>query len=54
MPIYKEISEQAGAKIEEDPNNGYLTKWTPRLLEGIKYEDPLGDDVIKVFHVFKR
>ena len=54
MPIYKEISEQTGAKIEEEPNNGYLTRWTPRFSEGIKDEDPLGDDVIKVFCVFKR
>ena len=54
MPIYKGISEQAGAKIEEDPNNGYPTKRTPRFSEGIKDEDPLGDDVIKVFCVFKR
>ena len=54
MPIYKEISEHAGAKIEEEPNNGYLTRWTPRFSEGIKDEDPLGDDVIKVFCVFKR
>ena len=53
MPIYKGISEQAGAKIEEDPNNGYLTKWTPRFSEGIKDEDPLRDDIIKVFRVFQ-
>ena len=54
VPIYKGISEQAGAKIEEDPNNDYPTKRTPRFSEGIKDEDPLGDDVIKVFCVFKR
>ena len=36
VPIYKGISEQAGAKIEEDPNNDYPTKRTPRFLEGIK------------------
>ena len=54
VPIYKEISEQAGVKIEEEPNNGYLTRWTPRFSEGIKDEDPLGDDVIKVFRVFQR
>ena len=54
MPIYKGKGEQTGAKIEEEPNNGYLTRWTPRFSEGIKDEDPLGDDVIKVFCVFKR
>ena len=46
--------EQTGAKIEEEPNNGYLTRWMPRFSEGIKDEDPLRDDVIKVFCVFKR
>ena len=25
MPIYKEKCEQTGAKIEEEPNNGYPT-----------------------------
>ena len=35
VPIYKGISEQAGMKIEEDPNNDYPTKWTPRFLEDI-------------------
>ena len=54
MPIYKGISEQAGAKIEEDPNNGYPTKQPPRFSKVIKDEDPLRDDVIKVFCVFKR
>ena len=54
MPIYKGKGEQMGAKIEEEPNNGYLTRWTPRFSEGIKDEDPLRDDVIKVFRVFKR
>ena len=42
------------AKIEEEPNNGYPTTKTPRFSEDIKDEDPLGDDVIKVFCVFKR
>ena len=51
MPIYKGKSDQAGAKIEEDPNNGYQTGWTPRFSEGIKDEDPLGNDIIKVFCV---
>ena len=54
VPIYKGISEQAGAKIEEDPNNDYPTKRTPRFSKGIKDEDPLRDDVIKVFRIFKR
>ena len=36
MPIYKGISKQAGVKIEEDPNNDYPTKWTPRFSEDIK------------------
>ena len=54
MPIYKEISEHAGAKIEDVPNNGYLTRWTPRFSEGINDEDPLRDDVIKVFPGFQR
>ena len=36
VPIYKGISEQAGAKIEEDPNNDYPTKRTPRFSEDIK------------------
>ena len=36
MPIYKEISEQEGAKIEEDPNNDYPTKRTPQFSEDIK------------------
>ena len=36
VPIYKGLSKQAGAKIEEDPNNDYLTKRTPRFSEGIK------------------
>ena len=54
MSIYKGISEQASEKIEEDPNNDYPAKWTPRFSEGIKDEDPLGDDVIKVFYIFQR
>ena len=54
VPIYKGKGEQMGAKIEEEPNNGYITRWTPRFSEDIKDEDPLGDDVIKVFCVFKR
>ena len=54
MPIYKGIIQKAGAKIKEDSNNGYLTRWTPRSSEGIKDEDPLGDDVIKDFCIFKR
>ena len=54
MPIYKGISEQAGTKIEEDPNNDYPTKRTPLFSEGIKDEDPLRDGVIIVFCVFKR
>ena len=54
MPIYKEKCEQTGAEIEEEPNNGYPTRQTPRFSEDIKGEDPLGDDVIKVFCVFKR
>ena len=53
VPIYKGIREQAGIKIEEDPNNGYPTKRTPRFSKGIKDEDPLRDDVIKVFCVFQ-
>ena len=36
VPIYKRISRQAGAKIEEDPNNDYPTKRTPRFSEDIK------------------
>ena len=36
VPIYKGISKQAGAKIEEDPNNDYPTKRTPRFSEDIK------------------
>ena len=35
VPIDKGISEQAGAKIEEDPNNDYPTKRTPRFSEDI-------------------
>ena len=54
VPIYKEKCEQTGAKIEGEPNNGYPTTQTPRFSEDIKDEDPLGDDVIKVFCVFKR
>ena len=34
-PIYKGISEQAGAKIEEDQSNDYPAKWTPRFSENI-------------------
>ena len=54
VPIYKEKCEQTGAKIEEEPNNGYPTTQTPRFSEDIKGEDLLGDDVIKVFCIFKR
>ena len=36
VPIYKGLSEQEGAKIEEDPNNDYPTKRTPQFSEGIK------------------
>ena len=36
VPIYKGISKQAGAKIEEDPNNDYPAKRTPRLSEDFK------------------
>ena len=54
MPMYKGKCEQMGAKIEGEPNNGYPTTKTPRFSEDIKDEDPLGDDVIKVFCVFKR
>ena len=54
VPIYKGKGEQTGAKIEEEPNDGYLTRWTPRFSEGIKDEDPFGDDIIKVFRVFQR
>ena len=35
-PIYKGISEQAGARIEEDQNNDYPAKRTPRFSEDIK------------------
>ena len=35
-PIYKGISEQAGAKIEEDQNNDYPAKRTPPFSEDIK------------------
>ena len=35
MPIYKEIGEQAGTKIEDGQNNDYPTKWTPRFSEDI-------------------
>ena len=35
MPIYKEIGERAGAKIEEDQSNDYPAKWTPRFSETI-------------------
>ena len=54
VPIYKGKGEQTDEKIEEEPNNGYLTRWMPQFSEGIKDEDPLGDDIIKVFCVFKR
>ena len=50
----RERCEQTGVKIEGEPNNGYPTTQTPRFSEDIKDEDPLGDDVIKVFCVFKR
>ena len=33
--IYKGISEQVGAKIKEDPNNDYPTKWTPRFSKDV-------------------
>ena len=36
MPIYKETGEQASAKIEEDQNNDYPAKRTPRFSEDIK------------------
>ena len=42
-----------GAKIEEDPNNDYPTKWMPRFSGGIKNEDPLRDDDI-IFFMFSR
>ena len=35
VPIYKGISEWAGAKIEEDRSNDYPAKWTPRFSENI-------------------
>ena len=35
VPIYKEISEQAGVKNEEDQSNDYPAKWTPRFSEDI-------------------
>ena len=35
-PIYKGISEQAGAKTEEDQNNDYPANLTPRFSEDIK------------------
>ena len=35
-PIYKGISEQASAKNEEDQNNDYPAKRTPRFSEDIK------------------
>ena len=42
VPIYKGISEPASAKIEEDPNNDYPNKRTPRFSEGIKNERSIG------------
>mgnify|MGYP005850516765 CR=1 FL=1 len=33
VPIYKGISEQAGAKIKEDPNNDYPAKMDASILE---------------------
>ena len=54
MPIYKKKCEQTGVKIEGETNNGYPTTQMPRFSEGIKDEDPLRDDVIKVFRVFQR
>ena len=36
VPTYKGISKQTGAKIEEELNNDYPTKWTPRFSEDIK------------------
>ena len=35
VPIYKGMSEQAGAKIEQDQSNDYPAKWTPRFSEDI-------------------
>ena len=52
--LIRERCEQTGAKIEGEPNNGHPPTHTPRFSGDIKDEDPLGDDVIKVFCVFKR
>ena len=35
MPIYKEIGERVGAKIEGDQSNDYPAKWMPRFSENI-------------------
>ena len=54
VPIYKGVSEQAGAKIKESrimiiQINGRLDS-----RKALKMKDPLEDDVMKVFCVFKR
>ena len=55
VSIYKGVREEAVAKIKETRINDYPNKWTPRFSEGIKkMKDPLKDDVMKVFCVFKR
>ena len=54
MPIYKGKYERTGTKIEGEPNIAYPTTQTPRFSGDIKDEDPLGNDVIKVFCIFKR
>ena len=54
VPIYTGISEQAGVKIEEDPNDDYPAKWTPRFSKDINGYRTDVDDVIAVFHIFGR
>ena len=36
VPIHKGKGDRTGAKIEEDPNNDYPTKQTPRFWEALK------------------